>query len=356
MKPNHAITYLRQICCSGLSKEIAITEFLKSIPLLIPSNSNTFSVGNKKLLPDYHLAGFDLSDMATIAPTVIAEYHTPERQRRAMNWFGRYSTIDNPEIMEASFYRTDLYNLVYRHFDMHYVLWIPVPLPDKNVGILGLYRPKTQKPFDKQDQTQLMRLLPYLNHAYRAANDANHDMRPDGLSGMLILDLNGSIVYQSPEASLLLKKARFPRLLIDLRQQDRILAKLAELCGNLQRIFRGLDAPPPSYIHDGPTGQFVFHAFWLDGCGNDTQNLIGMTIEHRQPLVLNILQSLRDSPLSPAQKDVALLLAQGLTLVQISRRLHIKPITVKDHVRKIYDKLDIHRREDLLPKLLPPLQ
>lgn len=57
-------------------------------------------------------------------------------------------------------------------------------------------------------------------------------------------------------------------------------------------------------------------------------------------------------PLSPTQKEVAVLLAQGFSNEKIGERLHIKLTTVKDHIGKIFTKLNIHRREELLPKLL----
>jgi ATP/maltotriose-dependent transcriptional regulator MalT len=44
------------------------------------------------------------------------------------------------------------------------------------------------------------------------------------------------------------------------------------------------------------------------------------------------------------------LLAQGVSSEKIGEPLHIKYTTVKDHVRKIFDKLDIHQREELLAK------
>jgi DNA-binding CsgD family transcriptional regulator len=77
-----------------------------------------------------------------------------------------------------------------------------------------------------------------------------------------------------------------------------------------------------------------------------------MTIEHQEPLKLKILRILQKQPLSPAQKEVAFLLAQGFTYDKIGEHLHIKFTTVKDHIGKIYSKLDIHARDELLPKLL----
>ncbi|WKJ90060.1 helix-turn-helix transcriptional regulator [Methylomonas montana] len=352
MKPNHALAYLRQICCSGLSREIAIAEFLRAVPLLIPSNSNTFSVSDLQLRPNYHLAGFDVGDMAGIIHSITEDFNTPARTKRAANWFSQHKAVRDPKIIEASFYLTDFYNLIFRQFDMHHVLWVRIPLNAENSGVLGLYRPANQKPFDSHDQTQLTRLMPYVFHAYHAANEVDFEPSPDGTSGMIIMNPQGDMLYQSPEAKLLLREARFPRLLTDQRAEDRLQAKLAELCRNLCSISRGQEAPPPSFTHAGSNGQFQFRAYWLEGCQRQPGGLIGILIEHREPLVLKVLRGMRDLPLSPAQRDVTLLLARGLTPEQICSCLHIKPSTLKDHIGKIYQKLDIHQREELLPKLL----
>ena len=77
-----------------------------------------------------------------------------------------------------------------------------------------------------------------------------------------------------------------------------------------------------------------------------------MTIEHQEPLTLKILRTMQGLPLSPVQKQVALLLAQGISNEKIGERLNIKLTTVKDHISKIFDKLGIYRREELLPMLL----
>ena len=77
-----------------------------------------------------------------------------------------------------------------------------------------------------------------------------------------------------------------------------------------------------------------------------------MTVEHQEPIVLKILRALQNLPLSPTQKEVAVLLVQGFSNEKIGERLHIKLSTVKDHIGKIFTKLDIHRREELLPMLM----
>jgi DNA-binding NarL/FixJ family response regulator len=79
---------------------------------------------------------------------------------------------------------------------------------------------------------------------------------------------------------------------------------------------------------------------------------IAMTVQHQEPLILTLLRGLQNLSLSPVQKQVALLLAQGASNDQIREHLHIKLSTTKEHISKIFDKLGIYRREELLPLLL----
>jgi DNA-binding CsgD family transcriptional regulator len=79
--------------------------------------------------------------------------------------------------------------------------------------------------------------------------------------------------------------------------------------------------------------------------------MIGVAIEHIEPLLIKILKVLQHLPLSPMQKEVAALVAQGFSNDKISQHLHIKVTTVKEYINLIFIKLDIDRREELLPIL-----
>jgi len=54
--------------------------------------------------------------------------------------------------------------------------------------------------------------------------------------------------------------------------------------------------------------------------------------------------------LSPREREVLLLLVEGLSNKQIAERLNISPITVKSHMRHIMDKLDASDRTEAAVK------
>lgn len=354
MKQSNAMAYLRQLCCLGLSKEIVIPEFLRAVQTVLPSGSNTFSGVDEHFNPAYHMLEFVVAELDESTTVIISSYFAlPERRSRAAGWLRQHPVLTDPAAWDESFYRTDLYNLVYRRFDQHHCLIAPVIQYGKPAGMLNLFRPRQQKPFDSREQALFVRLLPYVAHALRKSNDKDIQYSDIGSSGMMIMDTQGTILYLSREAKNLLALACHPLLTVDARsQEDSLLAKLAQLCRNLEAIFRGQYAAPPSWCYTSPQGRFMFRAYWLNKQNNEPGGLVGMTIDYQEPLVLKILRAMQNLPLSPTQKEVALLLAQGFSSEKIGERLHIKLTTVKDHISKIFTKLDIYHREELLPKLL----
>ena len=352
MKQSNAVAYLRRLCCSGFSKEIVIAEFLRAVPTLIASCNNTFSGTDSRLYPKYHIAGFEIGAMQESIPAIVASSHTPAKQQRALNWFKHQSAITDARIIDPDFFQSELYHQVYKPFDMHHVLWMPVSNCGRPVGMLGLYRPKHQKPFGSREHVLLGQLLQYVSHALDVEACQDNEYAVADRSGMMIMSTGGEILCQSREAEQLLNMVRHPRLQIDKRSEDRLQAKLLQLCSNLAAVYRGEPAAPPSYCHTNAYGQFLFRAYRLNDKDDSPQHLLGLTIEHREPLTLKVLRAMKNLPLSPMQQEVAQFVALGLTFDSIGKRLNIKPTTVKDHVGKIYTKLDIGQRDELLPKLL----
>jgi DNA-binding CsgD family transcriptional regulator len=60
--------------------------------------------------------------------------------------------------------------------------------------------------------------------------------------------------------------------------------------------------------------------------------------------------------LTPREVEVTILAGDGLEDLDIAQRLFIAPQTVKNHLKSIYKKLDVHSRTQLAARLRPSLE
>jgi DNA-binding CsgD family transcriptional regulator len=93
-------------------------------------------------------------------------------------------------------------------------------------------------------------------------------------------------------------------------------------------------------------GEQAFSALWAEGHTLPLEQVLA----DREPLLVSpSARAARPDPpssagLTPRERDVLRLLAQGLTSAQMAEQLVISLVTVKFHVRSIYSKLDVTSR------------
>jgi hypothetical protein len=154
----------------------------------------------------------------------------------------------------------------------------------------------------------------YLAHALQIHKDEDIQYCESGVSGMLVTEANGRILSLSETAKHLLALIRHPSLsLAEPSRNASPMPTLAELCLKFDAISQGKAPDPPCWTLTNGFGRFIFRADWLNQKKPDTDNLIGLTIEYQEPFVLKLLRAMQPLPLSPMQKEVFLLLAQGLS-------------------------------------------
>lgn len=60
-----------------------------------------------------------------------------------------------------------------------------------------------------------------------------------------------------------------------------------------------------------------------------------------------------NTALTPRQREVVLLVAEGLTNAEIARRLWISPGTVRRHLENAFARLEVHTRTAAVARLHP---
>jgi DNA-binding NarL/FixJ family response regulator len=99
-------------------------------------------------------------------------------------------------------------------------------------------------------------------------------------------------------------------------------------------------------------GRFVLRAYWLTDDAHAADALIGVQVRRQEPTVLRLSQAMRRLALSPQQKEVGLLLAQGKSNPEIAGALGVSLNTANYHVKQLFTKLNTHERSEVAPKLL----
>jgi DNA-binding CsgD family transcriptional regulator len=352
MKQTKELAYLRKLCCLGLPKEIAAAEFLRAVQPLIPSENNVFVFVNDSGFPTYPVMEVFLPELLEPA----AEHMPRFFDKRYVIKLGLNTgaIVSDTAAYGNDFYQSDMYNQVWRPANQHFMMMTDIYRHKRFMGRLMLFRPPAGKPFNNLDQNYCRQIQPYLAHALQDAPQNELSYHNNGEHGLAIADNSGRILYLCHRAKHLLLLAT---LSLSHPEQGsnsiQLPATISAICKNLDKIFKNKPAPAPAFTINNVHGRFIFNAHWLENNGmTEPGGLIGVTIQHQEPQALKILRALKDLPLSPAQKEVALLLAQGLSNLEIGQRLHIKHTTVKDHIGKIFTRLNINRREELLPLLL----
>jgi DNA-binding CsgD family transcriptional regulator len=60
---------------------------------------------------------------------------------------------------------------------------------------------------------------------------------------------------------------------------------------------------------------------------------------------------MRASGLTERQRELCLLLFDGMSIPAVAKRLRVSQHTIVDHLKKIYLKLDVHSRDELRSRL-----
>ena len=358
MNSTAAIAHFRQLCCLGIDSQTAMPSLLPALRRLVGSTNTVFSWADDR--GDIVNVYVDQPIPQTVASAFFSQFVNDRANNysaiglRNFKQPGRM-VYNSAQVFPKTFYRSEMYEMVWQPAQSDKLLWAAVPDNRGRPHGIGLTRMMGDPSFSQRDEQILGQLLPYLMHAVSAPDKGPSELVESGESGLIIVNAIGQVQHQSPESHRLLVLAAHPRLAtghVDWRSDQLISVILTKLRQNLAALMTGNPVPPPGWAQENRWGRFAFRAFPLAPTEDSGNPLVAILIERQVPIQLALMEAMQHLPLSIKQKQVCLLLAEDLSYRAIADRLHIKPNTVIDHVRKIYDKMDVRSHEELRKKLL----
>ena len=358
MKQAPALASIRSLCSLGLPGEQLIPALLEALHRYIPSSRNLFDWTDRdgNLIRYYFEGPID----AQVARHYFEEFHN-KREAEAMPAFrqsvmGRAVVRSAAELANARFYRSALYNEIWKPQGLHTRIEAIVrSARDQPIGSLVLYRESGDLPFDTTDEQLLEALVPYIARGLEpdAATALPSEYVASGnRRAVLSLSGEGRLLHVSQDAHklLLLSHGGITPESASREPEGREYPTLTLLVQQVRQN-SGASRRQVGLTVDNAWGRFVFEAEPLAAVGGAEAPAIHVTIQHLEPRSIAWRRGMDALPLSVAQREVCTLLRAGYTQAEIATALSVAPSTVADHVKKIYNKLDVHSVHELCMRL-----
>jgi DNA-binding CsgD family transcriptional regulator len=354
MKRAADLARLRTLASMGLTAEVFIPALLEALHDIIPSDRNLFdwTDADGQLVRYYFEGTIDHE----INQHYFEAFHN-KREAEVMPSFrdavmGRAVVHSADALDRPEFYRSALYNEIWRPQRLHTRTEAIVRgVRGEPLGSLVLYRGPGERKFTRAEEALLAQVVPYVARGLQAptAELAHEDYLPRrGRPAIVCLDGQGALAHLSPEALKVLLLAHG-----GVTPDGAARAPLRDDFPTLTAIWQhhrrsaGLSQEQLSMTVDNAWGRFSFESCALKGLGDGNRPMLHVTIQHHEPMEIALRRALDGLRLTPAQKEVCLLLRTGHSHAEIAGLLGVSASTVADHVRKIYARLDVHSAPEL---------
>ena len=352
MKQSAVRARIRQLCCLGIPGELLMSSLLPLLRELVPSDSAAFFwVDSRGEMSNLYAERLLPADVMSLYFERFYEGREASFRKafleRAADPEGVVSTSATSELA-----KTEYYNEILRRLDAHHVLYGIVREQGAALGQLSLYRPPDAPAFSPRERADLASVMRYVGHGI-----AGDDARPqDGEAfafqdsddeAMLVTDRAGTIRHASEKGRRLLLLATTSDISpasLKSMVNERAATTLKSLVARLDAVARGEESSPPSMVLDTKWGRHILRAYWLDDDSRSAGALVGVRIQRQEPMILRFVQAMGRLPLSPQQREIALMIAQGKSNHEIADSLGVSGNTVAYHIKQLFLKLDVHDR------------
>jgi DNA-binding CsgD family transcriptional regulator len=349
------VAFIRKLCGLGLPAQTLAQSLLPALRVLIPAHSagvfwvdasgEMTSLFAERLLPPEAMAAY-------------YERHYPTRGEGFADAFTRRAQQPDP-VSFHSYTRAEQ-NTVYfrdvmRQLDAYHILYAVIRDGTRPIAQISFYRGVADQPFDSATARTLRSVLRYLAaglaHMTAAASAGDSAVVVEEQLG--IVTPQGAIVSASEDWRKLLRLAALAEVSPRTARQEsatveRFLRLLCEPLGGVDdRALLQRDTTCQS-----AWGRFAIRAFRLADAKGRRAVQVGVLIRREEPRAVMLVRGTGVSALSPQQREVALMLAQGKSNPEIARGLGLSLNTASFHVKQVYARLEVGDRHRVAEKLL----
>ena len=343
MTATSARVTLRQLCNLGLPATLLLPSLLPVLRELVPASHAGF------FFCDVRGGITNLYAERLLAPGAMASYHDEHsNQQFRKQYLQRVAAARpisrrsvSPDERNSAYYRDVLAALGIAHF-----LYAVVRHQGQVLGQLSLYRGSDAAAFSLEDEQTLDSVLRYLGEGLAVPSPVVlRDLQEQAVEeGLALLDAQGQELYAD---------ANWPRL-IRLAHGNTIAPATAlaerETLPHFVATMLAAVLSAPNAIHQVHTrwGQFAFRRHSMTPSpGGPGGQAVALLLSRLAAEPLRLAQGAAALGLSPQQREVAVLIAQGHSNPEIAQRMGVARNTASYHVKQVFGRLKVHDRSEI---------
>jgi len=263
------------------------------------------------------------------------------------------------------FHRTEAYNEFYRRHYIEWQLCMGMGSLECPIGFVDICRGPGDPPFQPDEVQRARRLLALLEQSLRtflvfgrktAPADTLLDALELGLPvAAALFDARGCLLWMSQEARLRLTRSTYQLA------GRHVVTRALPTLQTMQRLAMEVAAHPelasvPAWLHRAhlvQPGEMIVARRIQRQAGASSLVLVAITASDQQPKDMDVsVDELKGQGLTAREAEVARLAVLGFAVANIAAELNIAESTVQTYVRRIYRKLDVSNRADLVRRVL----
>ena len=355
MTRNRDLVLIRKLCGLGLPAQTLAPSLLPALRQVIPAHSAAV------FWVDEHFEMTGLYAERLLPPDAMARYYDKHYQQPVTGFpraFGARAGAVDPVSVSRFTKReqqSDYFRAVLSRLDAYQILYGVLRGPAGPFGQISIYRGEQDPEFGRRDQDALRGLLRYLSVGLRPVQPSDSLMSTAEVveEWLGIIDSDGVPLSAPPDWSRLVRLLAIqevtPRGAHD--EERTIEQFLQRICGELNDAHdASLNLTDSQY--QSPWGRFRIRAYRMPSFGGNGGEHVGVLIGRSEPRSLALVRATGASGLSPQQREVALLLADGKSNQEIARALSLKLNTASYHVKQVFARLKVHKRKEVERELL----